>query len=342
MTHILKRFVSRSPLSTQPTPTPSLASHHNQPLRFGYQNPSFVWPDHAPYEIFEHTQATAHRVEEMGFYSFWLMDHLIQIPGVGAPDEPFLEGWSTLAALAPLTQRIRLGILVTCIHYRTPALLAKMATGIDVISRGRLIMGIGAGWYDTEYKQYGYDFPIPAIRIRQLAEGIQVIKAMWTTSRATYEGKYYQIKDAILEPKPIQKPHPPILVGGGGEQLTLRVLARHGDAANLFGAPPTIAHKIEVLRGHCEKVGRDFGEIEITKTDSIIIAKTPGQVQAKLRRLGWDKRPYKGLSGTPTEVTEQVRTFQALGVTHLIVNVPGNDEESLALFAEEVMPAFQT
>lgn len=341
MANILKRFVARPPTAIQPAPKPPVVPRHDSTLRFGYQNPSFMWPDRAPYEIFEHTQATARRVEEMGFYSFWLMDHLIQIPGVGAPDEPFLEGWSTLAALAPLTQRIRLGILVTCVQYRNPALLAKMATGIDVISRGRLIMGIGAGWYDAEYMQYGYEFPTSAVRIRQLAEGIQVIKAMWTASRATFEGKYYRIKDAILEPKPVQKPHPPILVGGGGEQLTLRVLARYGDASNFFGAPSAIAHKIEVLRGHCEKVGRDFGEIEITTTNSIIIAKRADQVREKLRRYGWDKRPYKGLSGTPAEVVEQVRAFQALGVTHLIVNVPGNDEESLALFAEEVMPAFK-
>lgn len=341
MTSILRRIMSRPSASSHPEPSPAPASADQPPMRFGYQNPSFLWPDRAPYEIFEHTKAKARQVEEMGFYSFWVMDHLIQIPGVGTPDEPLLEGWTTLAALAPLTQRLRLGILVTCIGYRNPALLAKMAASIDIISRGRLIMGIGAGWYEEEYKQYGYDFPAPATRIRQLAEGIQVMKAMWTMPRATFEGRYFRIKDAILEPKPMQKPHPPILVGGGGEQLTLRVVARYADAANLFGAPPTIAHKLDVLRDHCEKVGRDFNEIEITKTDSIIIAKTPKEVRDKLRRVGWADRPYKGISGTPAECIEQVRAFQALGVTHLIVNVPGNDEESLALFAQEVMPAFR-
>ncbi len=340
MTSILKRIARRSS-SPQPL-TPFLSEPQPQvPMRFGYQNPSFLWPDRAPYEIFEHTRAKAQQVEELGFHSFWVMDHLIQIPGVGAPDEPFLEGWTTLAALAPLTRRLRLGILVTCIGYRSPALLAKMAAGVDIISRGRLIMGIGAGWFEEEYKQYGYDFPAPATRIRQLAEGIQIIKAMWTTSRATFGGRFFRIKDAILEPKPVQKPHPPILVGGSGEQLTLRVVARHADAANLFGAPPTIAHKLDVLRSHCEKVGRDFKEIEITKTDSIILARTRGKVQEKLRRVGWADRPYKGISGTPEECIEQVRAFQALGVTHLIVNVPGNDEESLALFAQEVMPVFK-
>ena len=178
-------------------------------MKFGIHNPSWLFgPD--PYEMFEAVKRKAQWAEAHGFAWFSVMDHLIQIPGVGAPDEPFMEGWTVLAALAAVTSKIRLATLVSSVAYRNPALLAKMAAGVDVVSRGRLTFGIGAGWYDTEYKQYGWEFPPrPALRIRQMEEAIRLIKMMWQENRATFHGEHFHVEEAILEPKPVQKPHPP-------------------------------------------------------------------------------------------------------------------------------------
>src|SRR5262249_14840813 len=157
-----------------------------------------------------------------------------QIGGVGAPDEPFMEGWTILSALAAVTRRIRLATLATSVGYRNPAHLAKIAAGVDLISRGRLTLGIGAGYFQTEYRQYGWEFPArPAVRIRKMEEAVRLILAMWTEKRTTFHGRYFHVEDAILEPKPVQKPRPPVLIAGGGEQLTLRAVARLADACNI-------------------------------------------------------------------------------------------------------------
>lgn len=308
-------------------------------MLFGYQNPSFLWPDSDPHAIFERTRAAAQKAEAAGFVSFWLMDHLIQLPMVGAADEPFLESWTTLAALAAVTNRIRLGTMVSSIAYRNPALLAKMVAGVDIISGGRAILGIGAGWFQTEYRQYGYEFPEqPAVRIRQLDEGIQLIKALWTQPRATFAGKYFQVHEAILEPKPVQKPHPPILVGGGGEQLTLKVAAKQANMVNWFGAPDVIKHKLEVLARHGDAVGRDVREIHITKLDSVLIGRQEKDVQQKRIKLHLGDRPF--LAGTVRQVIDQIAAFQAVGVQEMILNIPRNDPETFDLLGSEVIPAF--
>ncbi|HEU0154840.1 MAG TPA: LLM class flavin-dependent oxidoreductase, partial [Stellaceae bacterium] len=204
-------------------------------MKFGIHNPSWLsGPD--PAEAFEATKQKVQWAENHGFVWFSVMDHLIQIPGVGASDEPFLEGWTALSALAAVTSRIRLATLASSVGYRNPAHLAKIAAGVDLISRGRLILGIGAGYFETEYRQYGWKFPPrPATRIRQMEEAVRLILAMWTESRTTFHGRYFHVEDAILEPKPVQKPHPPVLIAGGGEQLTLRAVARLGDACNIGG-----------------------------------------------------------------------------------------------------------
>ena len=255
-------------------------------MRFGIHNPSWLYgPD--PYQMFEELKRKARWAEQHGFTWFSVMDHLIQIPMVGQPVEPFMEGWTVLAALAAVTEKIRLATLVTSVAYRNPALLAKMAAGVDIISGGRLTFGFGAGWYYQEYGQYGYEFPErPAVRIRQMEEALQVIKLMWSEPRATFYGKYFHVDEAILEPKPVQKPHPPILIGGGGEQLTLRVLARHGNACNFFGDPDMVKHKFDVLRQHCDAEGRDFNSIERTNLTGFLLARTEADLQAKCQRLG--------------------------------------------------------
>ena len=182
-------------------------------MKFGIHNPSWRF-DADPAGIFDAVKAKALWAEDHGFTWFSVMDHVIQIAMAGPPEEPFMEGWTILSALAAVTRRIRLATLVSSVHYRNPAHLAKIAAGVDQISRGRLTFGIGAGWFETEYRQYGWEFPPrPAMRIAQMEEAVRLILAMWSEKRTTFKGKYFQADNAILEPKPVQKPHPPLMTG---------------------------------------------------------------------------------------------------------------------------------
>jgi F420-dependent oxidoreductase-like protein len=308
-------------------------------MKFGIHNPSWLF-NSDQYEIFEALKKKAQWAEEHNFAWFSLMDHLIQIPGVGVADEPFMEGWSTLSALAAVTSKIRLGILVTSVAYRNPAHLAKIAAGVDIISGGRLTFGIGAGWYVQEYQQYNWDFPEkPAVRIGQMEEAIQLVVKMWSEPRATFHGKYFHIQDAILEPKPVQKPHPPIMIGGSGEQLTLRAVARWADACNIFGDPKLVKSKFDILRGHCDKAGRDFNSIERTNLTSFILAKDESALKAKKERLQLPD-PFRGYALTVPQVIDLVGGYQDAGTQMLILSSYKNDVETLELFAAEVMPKF--
>ena len=185
-------------------------------MRFGLQIPNFT-TDETPGALFDGVVAMAGAAEEAGYDSVWVMDHFYQLPPMGGPSQPMLDAYTLLGALATQTERVRLGTMVTGVTYRNPAHLAKIAAGVDLISRGRLTLGIGAGWFDTEYRQYGWEFPErPAIRIRQLEEAVKLILAMWSNKRTTIHGKYFHVEDAILEPKPVQRPHPPVMIAGGG------------------------------------------------------------------------------------------------------------------------------
>jgi F420-dependent oxidoreductase-like protein len=308
-------------------------------MKFGIHNPSWLFsPD--PAEIFDAVKAKALWAEDHGFTWFSVMDHVIQIGNVGAPDEPFVEGWTALSALAAVTRRIRLATLVSSVHYRNPALLAKMAAGVDQISRGRLTFGIGAGWFETEYRQYGWEFPPrPAVRIRQMEEAVRLIVAMWTEKRTTFQGRYFQAQEAILEPKPVQKPHPPVMIGGGGEQLTLRAVARVANACNVGGAPDVVRHKYEVLRRHCDALGRNYDDIERTNVIGFILARDEATLAAKRARLGVPEQFY-GFAGTVPEVTDLIGKYQDAGVQLLISSAYKNDAETLELLAADVMPRF--
>ncbi len=309
-------------------------------MKFGIHNPSWLFGSD-PYQIFEEVRRKAQWCDEHGFAWFSVMDHLIEIPGVGAADEPFMEGWTVLAALSPVTSKIRLATLVSSVAYRNPALLAKMATGIDIMSRGRLTFGIGAGWHVAEYQQYGYVFPEkPATRIAQMEEAIQLIEAMWTEPRATFHGKYFHIENAILEPKPVQKPHPPIMIGGSGEQLTLRAVARLGNACNIFGDPATVKQKLDVLRKHCETVGRDYNEIEKTNLTSILLARDESSLQRKKQALGLAD-PIRGSVVTTSQAVDLIGRYQDAGSQMFITSVVKNDRETLELLASDVMPKFK-
>lgn len=308
-------------------------------MKFGIHNPSWMFGAD-PHEIFEELKKKAQWAEANGYSWFSVMDHLIQIPFVGMEEEPFMEGWSTLAALAAVTSEIRLATLVTSVAYRNPAHLAKIAAGVDIISRGRLTFGIGAGWHIPEYKQYGWEFPEkPAVRIAQMEEAIQVALKMWSEPRATFHGKYFHINEAILEPKPVQKPHPPIMIGGSGEQLTLRAVARWADACNLFGDPAMVKSKLDVLRQHCDKIGRDFNTIERTNLSTLLIAKDESALKAKKERL---KLPdsFRGSALTIPQVIDLVGNYQDAGSQMMIFSSYKNDMETLELFASEVIPHF--
>ncbi|HLN08658.1 MAG TPA: LLM class flavin-dependent oxidoreductase, partial [Xanthobacteraceae bacterium] len=221
-----------------------------------------------------------------------------------------------------------------------PAHLAKIAAGVDLISRGRLTLGIGAGWFDTEYRQYGWEFPErPAVRIRQLEEAVRLILTMWTDKRATFHGKYFHVEDAILEPKPVQKPRPPVMIAGGGEQLTLRVVARLGDACNVFGDPQEVKRKFSILRAHCETEGRDYQTIERTNVIGLLLAGDEPALAAKRKRLHVPE-PFRGIAGTVSRVTDLIGQYRDAGVQLFISSAFKNDMETHELLASEIMPAF--
>ncbi|HVF73894.1 MAG TPA: LLM class F420-dependent oxidoreductase [Acidimicrobiales bacterium] len=275
--------------------------------------------------------------EELGFDSLWVYDHVHNVPKPA--HEAVFECWTTLAALSQRTTRIRLGQMVGCNSYRNPALLAKITSTLDVISGGRLDWGIGAGWYENEYKGYGYDFGAPKERIGMLAEAVEIVRSMWTEAETTYDGRYYTLQRANCDPKPLQQPHPPVLVGGGGEQLTLRVVARLADRANWGGNPEQWAHKREVLKQHCKDVGRDEDEIEKTWSPEIFIRETEAEVEAAGTKSLW-REPVESwkagnLVGTPEQVADKIRQYTALGCTSFMPwcsDYPS--EETLRLFAQ--------
>ena len=233
-------------------------------LKFGFQHPNFTYDGQGP-AIVDSLRRLVTRGESLGFDSFWVMDHFHQIPYVGEPQEPMLEGWTTQAVVAGFTSKIKLGTLVTGNVYRHPSVLAKIGATLDVLSKGRLFMGIGAAWNEDEASAYGIPFPNLKERMRRLEEAVQVIRAMWTEDRASFEGRFYQIKNAYCNPKPIQKPYPPIMVGGSGERETLKIVAKYADACNIFGSTDTVKTKLKVLRDHCKAAGRDYESVLKTK-----------------------------------------------------------------------------
>ena len=286
-------------------------------------------------------KAKARWAEDQGFVWFSVMDHMIQIPRVGAPDEPVLEGWTVLAGLAAVTDRIRLATLCTAVGYRNPAHLAKIAASVDLISRGRLTLGIGAGFFEEEYQQYGWEFPPrAATRIRQMEEAVQLILKMWTEPRTTFHGRYFHVEDAILEPKPVQKPRPPVMIAGGGEQMTLRAVARLADACNIVdGDIAEVRHKLAVLRGHCDSAGRDYDTIEKTRIQPWLLARDGAALAAKRERLAAGG-PVRGFVGSVSEAVDLVGQYQDAGVDLLINADRRNDVETRELFVSDVMPHF--
>jgi len=283
--------------------------------------------------------------ERLGFNAVWMSDHLM------VRKEPILECFTVLSTLSSITSKIRLGSLVFCNSYRYPSLLAKMAATLDVASEGRLEFGIGAGWNEGEYNAYGVPFPKASVRISQLREGIEVIKKMWTEEKATYQGKYFKIKDAFCEPKPVQKPHPPITIGGGGEKLTLRVVAKYADRYN-WGICPveTLRRKLKLLEEHCSAVHRDYDQIEKSLITRVIISESKAEVGELAKKRFNVKRPAasfkewfenfkaSNIVGTPSECLDKVKDYIDTGVTYFMPNFCDSPSmEGMRLFAEEVI-----
>jgi F420-dependent oxidoreductase-like protein len=229
-------------------------------MKLGLQIPSFTWPGGAP-EIGPTLTEIARTADSAGYDSIWVMDHFFQIRGVGAAEEPMLEAYTTLGFLAAHTQHARLGTLVTGVTYRYPGILAKIVTTLDVLSGGRAWLGIGAAWNEEEHVGLGVPFPPLAERFERLEETIQIILQMWSDNDGPFEGKHYKLGRTLNSPQPLSTPRPPILIGGSGERKTLRLVAQYADACNLFAGPEQLPAKLDVLRRHCDAVGRDFDSI---------------------------------------------------------------------------------
>ena len=279
--------------------------------------------------------------EDLGLDSLWVYDHFHNVPRPA--HETVFECWTTLAAISQRTSRIKLGQMVGCAAYREPSLLAKLTSNLDVISGGRLIWGIGAGWFEHEFRAYGYEFPEPADRIRIMKETVEVVTAMWADPEVTYDGRHFQLRGAQCDPKPLQSPRPQVLIGGGGEQLTLRVVARMADASNFGGKPEEFAHKCDVLRGHCEAVGRDYDEIQKTWSPEIMIRETEQEIldrgSLSMRREPMDSWREGNLVGTPEQVVERIQQYLAMGCTGFYPWCSDYPEtETVRLFAEQVAP----
>ncbi|GCF07026.1 LLM class F420-dependent oxidoreductase [Dictyobacter arantiisoli] len=287
-----------------------------------------------PVDAYETMTNVAKAADETGYEAVWIVDHFHTVPL--PTQEVTFESMMSLAAIARDTKRIRIGQIVTCNSYRNPALLAKMASTLDVLSHGRLNFGIGAGWYEHEYRAYGYPFPDAPERLRMLREALQVIHAMWEQEEATFEGKYYQIKGAINQPKGVQKPHIPILIGGGGEKVTLKLVAQYGDACNVGGDLKTLQHKLDVLKQHCENVGRDYASIYRTTGAFCSIADSDEEALALVPEAFRQGLTDTSLVGSPETIRQRIATFESLGINEIIMDFPSaTDLTVLHRFAKE-------
>jgi len=285
-------------------------------MRVGLQIPNFTFPGSRALRgtLRDIVQAADHG----GFYSVWVMDHFFQIEFVGPPQLEMLEAYSTLSYFAGLTEKVKLGALVTGVVYRYPGMLAKTVTTLDVLSGGRAYFGIGAAWFEREAKGLGVPFPEVKVRFEQLEEALQIARQMWSDNDGAYNGKHYQLVETLCSPQPVSKPHPPIMVGGSGEKKTLRLVAQYGDACNLFESMgwDALKQKLNILKRHCDDVGRPYAQIEKT---------TLGTVPSNM---------------TSSDIITHCRQAADIGVQHMIFNFVNIHEiKPLEVFAKEVIPA---
>lgn len=306
------------------------------PVFFGFHNPNFTFPGVPADRLFDRVVENAQAAEKAGFDLFTVMDHLYQIRGVGPETDPMLEAYTTLAAVATQTTRIKLSAMVTGVTYRNPALLAKEVTTIDVISHGRAILGIGAAWNEEEHRGYGYDFPPIRERMDRLEDAVQIAKLMFTEDRPSFEGKQYRIDRALNVPRPLQKGGPKILIGGGGEKRTLRILARYGDIGDWFGSAglQELKRKKEVFLRHCEDVGRDPSEVMIILGLFLVLVESEKEGHAVLDRIPEERRSMVQAL-TVTQAHELVNSFVKAGFAGIrMSNQTLTSNEAMARAAE--------
>ena len=277
-------------------------------------------------------------IEDLNYESVWVYDHFHTVPS--PTQDPTFECWSLMAALSQVTESVRIGQMCTCNSYRNPAYLTKVASTIDSMSGGRLEFAIGAGWYDQEYKAYGYEYPSAGVRLKMLEEALQIYIAMCTKDKASFEGEYYSIKNAINQPKPLQKPYPPLWVCGGGEKVTLKLLAKYGNYGNWDVDINGFIHKSEILKEHCEQQNREYSEIKKTLHTNVIIGENQKDFDNKINKItkitGIPKEMYinKPLVGTVDKVFDTIDEFKSIECAYIIAYVPdivwGNSLEILS------------
>lgn len=325
------------------------------PMRFGAFVPQGWRLDLAgiePSRQWAAMQEVAHTIEKAGYESLWVYDHFHTVPIATA--EPTYEAWTLMAALAAVTERVRLGQMCTCNSYRSPAYLAKVAASVDVISGGRVEMGIGAGWYKHEYLGYGYEFPKASVRIGRLREGVEIMRRMWTEDEVEYNGEHYQLQGAVCRPQPLQQPHIPMWVAGGGEKLTLAIAARHAAYTNFGLTLEEFVHKSSVLAGHCSEAGTDYEAIVRSSNFNVVCEESDAAVED---RISWIKdraadlvpaeradrigEMFRPMAGTPGQLVEKLRPWADAGLGHMICYFAeaAHDAMGLELFAREVVPA---
>lgn len=287
-------------------------------MKIGLQVPNFTWPGGAA-AIGETLARIARGADDGGFESLWVMDHFFQIHYIGPHEMDMLEGYNALGYLAALTRRVKLGTMVTGVTYRYPGVLVKTVTTLDVLSGGRAYFGIGAAWNEQESKGLGTPFPPLGTRFELLEEALQITKQMWSADNGAYHGKHNTLEETLCVPAPLTRPHPPILVAGGGEKKTLRLVAQYADACNLFGDADAVAAKLDILRRHCDDVKRDYSTIEVTTLGTAHLA--PGEQ-------------------SPKDIIAQCQALAKIGVHHAIFNMPNVHEiKPLDVFAKEIIPA---
>ena len=332
-------------------------------MRFGLFIPQGWRHDLVDIDASEHwavMKRLAQHADAGAWESIWVYDHFHTVPV--PTDQATHEAWTLMAAFAAITDRVRLGQMCTCMGYRNPMHLAKIAATVDHISGGRTEMGIGGGWYEHEWNAYGYGFPEIGDRLRMLDEGVQIMSQAWREGTATLKGRYYQASGAILQPQPPQigadgRPAIPLWIAGGGEKVTLRIAAQYGQYTNFAGAPDEFARKSEILRGHCERLGTSFDAITRSSNYNTVIGRDAAEVAQRIDAVEARLTPYigaekaagavqdlrdgTGLAGTPEQIVEQLQTMQALGMTYAITYFPeaAYDTSGLELFEREVVPA---
>lgn len=309
-----------------------------QPVHFGVTVPQIS-------RTWEESKTAAQEFERLGYDSLWVCDHLYGVP---RPQIPILEAWTLLTALGAVTERAELGTLVTPPGFRNPALLAKIVATLDNITGGRVVPGMGAGWFRQEFVGYGYDFPEPRVRLAELREAAEIMTRAWTEPGVTFEGQHYRTEDLTISPPPVRRP--PLLIGGGGEKVTMRIAARYADIwNNLAGNQARLGHKIDVLRRHCKAEGRDPDSIRVSQQCMVLITENEADVEPMVQRaeklfgghMG-DVRGPLAIAGTPDTVAERIQRHIDLGCTHFVIEFFGRDtREPARLFADTVLPRFR-